>query len=163
MPNAVIKTWLWLHGTERTADWGLLIWKGDTWFPASGVCLQRAYSPAVSLSGVIWALVFGTVWASSARCSCPNMTGSQAARRHRSLVSNRWKGNGSDSSFTGRKLWTGKMDAVFFFLYDQQTMAEGDKNTVECSHRRLFQAACLWYSTVTLSQLMVFLSPLLSL
>lgn len=50
--------------------------------------------------------------------SCSNMTGSQAARRHRSLVSNLWKGKdhikqGGFFFLTYRKLWAGKIVVVF--------------------------------------------------
>lgn len=75
--------------------------------------------PAVSLSGlsvVIWALSWGKSgvvgifyghhqWGKT--FSCSNMTGSQAARRHRSLVSNLWK---------ERSHLTAGRDLFFFFL-----------------------------------------------
>lgn len=109
----------------------LLLWRRISWFGAwlelaAWSCVPPPARPAVSslrsLCGYLGSEL-GKIWwcgnfyghrQQGRTFSCWNMTGTQAARRHRSFVSNRGKGNGAlkTRSFsiylTFRKYWLGE-------------------------------------------------------
>lgn len=99
-----------LPNYDTASDFVLLIWREIFWLPVCSVpaCQSLSCAPFIApflLFPSLVSLWLSGLWVGKIWCcgnfyghhqrdrtfSCSNMTGSQAARRHRSLVSNRWE------------------------------------------------------------------------